>query len=266
MENPILPSGTDFANQYDHLVLDPFMRRYFGPAGYFNVGYWTPDAASQEAACCNLTDRLIEKLPDHIETVLDAGCGLGATTRRLAELRPGAKILALNLSSHQLSFCRSNCPAAVLLQADAARIGLASGSLDAIFCLEAAFHFRTRLDFLAEASRILRPGGVLVIADILLRAGTWPGAWTSPAENYLEGPDSYHNLLHRIAFEKIQIEDATELCWRSFCSNLVNWLEQNHDTIDPLILRSWKAMAPDLLSAARYYLLISAVRSSTLYS
>lgn len=254
--------ATHFADQYDYLVLDSFMRSYFGPSGYFNVGYSTPDVVCQEEACRKLTDRLIEKLPARAGMVLDVGCGLGATTRRLAELRPQVRILALNISFQQLAFCRRNCPGAMLLQADATRIGLASGSMDAVLCVEAAFHFRTRTDFLAEASRILRPGGVLMIADILFEAGAWPGSWSVPAENHLSGPDVYRQLLRSMRFEEIQIEDATEPCWKSFCLNLMKWLEQEQDTIDGSILNLWKAATRELISAARYYLLISAIRSA----
>jgi len=44
-----------------------------------------------------------------------------------------------------------------------------------VFCVEAMFHFPSRQTFLAEAARVLRPGGMLAVTDILLRQ-PMPGA------------------------------------------------------------------------------------------
>src|SRR4051812_25281282 len=101
-----------FAKRYDLLVFDLFMRRYFGPAGYFNAGYWRPDTICQEEACSSLTTRLIQSLPERAARILDVGCGLGATTRELGRSRPQSEIIALNISHSQLTACRGNCPGA----------------------------------------------------------------------------------------------------------------------------------------------------------
>jgi cyclopropane fatty-acyl-phospholipid synthase-like methyltransferase len=137
------------------------------PEGYFNAGYWNSGVTTPEEASRALADRLTGLIPAGAETIVDAGCGLGATTQRLAEFRPQARTVSLNFSFRRLAEARSHCPRASFVQIDAAYMGLRPGHVDAIFSLEAAFHFYTRADFFAGAARVLKLGGSLAIADIV---------------------------------------------------------------------------------------------------
>ncbi len=132
----------------------------------------------QEALCGALrpggfatTDRALalRPLPSGAR-VLDVGCGLGTSVRMLRE-RYGLHAFGIDASIELLSESSNRLQ---LFCADAASIPLQSESLDAVFfecALSLCPDHRTAL---AEASRTLRPGGVLVISDIYRRAGNSP--------------------------------------------------------------------------------------------
>ncbi len=206
-----------FVEEYDQLIFDKKMRSFFGTSGYYNVGYWANGADTPERASEALTDRMIARLPDDLEVVADIGCGLGATTRRLAELRPHSKVLAVNFSQAQLDACGLRCPAATLVRADAVSTGLPTSTLSAILSIEAALHFNTRKAFFRESYRLLKPGGTLALTDVLFAEEGWPGSWTVPVANYLPNVAGYTAALIEANFEEIQIEDARHECWGGFC-------------------------------------------------
>ncbi len=111
--------------------------------------------------------------------VIDAGCGRGYTTARLAEA--GCEAIGIDLLVENTEAARarySDSTGAHYATADVTRlpasasgIELAPGSFDAVHCLEVAFHFgaKGRSDFLAESYRMLRPGGRLVLVDFVWR-------------------------------------------------------------------------------------------------
>ena len=113
--------------------------------------------------------------------VLDVACGLGGTLVALAARVPGVKLVGLNIDRRQLELCRdirsSAAGCLALVQADACVIPFAASTFDHIFCVEAMFHFQSRRTFLAEAARLLRPGGAMHVSDIFLQRPTTGSPW-----------------------------------------------------------------------------------------
>jgi MPBQ/MSBQ methyltransferase len=205
-----------FAARYDQVISAPAMQRLYGASGYFNVGYWVDGIGDLTAACDRLVDELAAGVPAAASVIVDVGCGLGAGTCRLARRFSRALVIGANLSRWQLGVARGRGVAAPVVM-DATRMALASGTVDAVLAIESPQHFQTRAAFLAEAYRVLRPGGVLAVADMLFASGDAIGSWMLPPDNRITTVGAYEKALADAAFGDIAVRDITAQSWRPFC-------------------------------------------------
>ena len=170
-----------------------------------HLGYWdgppdptTPCAPEEFAAAqARLTGRVIELVALRPgQRVLDVGCGFGGTLAEIGARLAGMALIGLNIDRRQLELCRGIMPRSggslALVEADACALPFAPATFDHLFCVEALFHFRSRQLFLAEAARLLRPDGTLLVSDILLRhpgtAAPWPSGTMATAIRRDYGP------------------------------------------------------------------------------
>lgn len=149
-----------------------------------HLGYWDDpaDTADFPAAQARLTARVIDQLPLMPgQDLLDVACGFGGTLAALNDATASSVLTGVNIDVRQLDICRSVRPRAgnriALVAADACAQPFPDRAFDHAVCVEAMFHFPSRARFLMEAARVLRPGGMLLVTDILLRRPEHP-PWT----------------------------------------------------------------------------------------
>jgi cyclopropane fatty-acyl-phospholipid synthase-like methyltransferase len=136
-----------------------------------HYGLWEPGTPNHAESIRNL-DRCVAEhlaLPPGAR-VLDAGCGIGGTSRLLASgygLRVVGATLSLRQASGAARRARRLAPPIrpQFLLADFARTAFADATFDGIVAIESFCHAERKVDVLAEAHRLLRPGGRLVVAD-----------------------------------------------------------------------------------------------------
>ena len=141
-------------------------------------GYWPDPAAATGTAedYGQAAERLCRKVCDAArisggEKILDVGCGFGGTIASLNERFANLDLTGVNIDARQLDRAAQtvhpqNANIIRWLEADAARLPLPDNSFDVVLAVECIFHF-DRPRFLAEAARVLRPGGRLALSDFV---------------------------------------------------------------------------------------------------
>jgi len=117
-------------------------------------------ASAQRSICQQLADRLPPGFKP--ARILDAGCGTGYALALLQHQFPAAKTLALDLSPAMLQQITTSCSR---LAGDLEHLPLADASLD-LYWSSLAVQWCDLAKTLAEARRVLKPGGQLSLASL----------------------------------------------------------------------------------------------------
>lgn len=210
---------------YDRALTSADYRQYFEDSGFYNFGFWQSRPKSQREACEALVDHLLDRIKNKGGRILDVACGPGATTKRLLRRFPAEMVTGINISEAQLAAARERVPGSSFLLMDAAQLAFADEQFDAVICVEAAFHFNTRERFLQEAMRVLKPGGTLVLTDMMFRGFMRPvGDFGQvPPANFVRTIDEYRDRWAACGLENISVDDGTRACLGGFRSHLAGW-------------------------------------------
>ncbi|AMP98148.1 hypothetical protein AY601_1224 [Pedobacter cryoconitis] len=210
-----------FIERYDHMILSDAMKAMYGNSGFYNVGDWTNNPSTLEAACEALVNKHLDQvaMQDPI-SILDAGCGLGTGSDVIARRFGNAHVVGINISEKQISFAQEVHAGIDFRVMDATRMEFPDEHFDLIISVEAAFHFDTRKDFLDCAYRKLRPGGQLIFSDMLLNNTDWVGNWSVPDANLITDLNDYTELCTGAGFQLLQCTDIKHFSIQGFCNYL----------------------------------------------
>jgi SAM-dependent methyltransferase len=104
------------------------------------------------------------KLPPTPVTVLDVGCGTGGFIRFLQRLRPGWRLVGLDLSEKAIDYARTRSPGATFVLANANFLPLAPESVDMVVSIDVLYHRAVQpKPFLNGIRSVLRKGGLVIL-------------------------------------------------------------------------------------------------------
>lgn len=156
--------------------------------------------------------------------VLDLGCGLGGPARRLAKVF-ACRVTGLDLTPEYVEVAtqlaeRTGLKGRVgFVQGDACETSFQDASFDVVWSQHAAMNIPDKAKLYGEAARVLKPGGRLVLYDILAGEGGtphFPVPWArDPATSHLVSPGELKELLAGAGFEPQHWRERSEegLAW-----------------------------------------------------
>ena len=164
-------SVNSVASSYDSWTNDRLLENLWGE--HIHLGFYEKPRLKKDfrKAKIDFVHELVHwsglnKLPKG-SRVLDVGCGIGGSSRILSK-EYGFDVVGISISQEQIKraneltsnddFCRFDVMNALDLK-------FPKGSFDGVWSVEAGPHMSDKQKFADEMLRVLRPGGVLAIAD-----------------------------------------------------------------------------------------------------
>ena len=207
-------STQSVAKSYDKWTSDSILENLWGE--HIHLGYYKNIDVNKDfrKAKIDFVHELIKwsglnNLPRG-SRILDVGCGIGGSSRILAK-DYGFDVLGITISPEQVNRARQLTPPGMSCRfeiMDALNLDIPKGSFDGVWSVEAGPHIPDKQRYADQMLRVIRPGGVLAIADWNVR-DTMPlklnvfeklilrqllTQWTHPEFSSING--FKHNLLN----------------------------------------------------------------------
>lgn len=157
--------------------------------------------------------------PQPGEHILDIGCGIGGPARWIAA-RCGCRVTGVDLTPEFCEAARALTAACgmedrvTILEGSALDLPLPDAGFDRAYSQNVVMNIGDKPRFYREARRVLKPGGLLALANVC--AGSqgepdYPQPWaTTAATSFLAGVDDTRRELVAAGFEIVSFGDTTE--------------------------------------------------------
>lgn len=235
-------------------TIDEELAEYFGDSPLRCVGFWHDESVTPRRACLDLLDELTSLVPRGDES---------ERRGRVLAIHPQISAVAADLE-RLCSAADLTCWQFDPLGKKPLRFDVADGSFATILWIEGPTSCG-RAKALAEASRLLKPGGRLIVAELV----------GSPLDEFVNSPaaaptakvsiESYRADLNAAGFETAEIQNVSAKTWLPFCqhSRKYFFLRQMLQLLDEDRYQAIVEALPGGRQAVDAYLFITATKHET---
>ena len=210
-----LPQGKGRETPAD---LEKVIQSLYGDSDFRHFGFWTQGITTPRSACHNLMEEILAFLPEKRGTIVDLGCGLGATTEYLLKYFPPEAITGVTTAREYLAACREKAARVQFFHRKLPKLKLPAASSETVLWVQGPWKLGARPDLFRESFQLLKPGGKLVAFDVLCatppKRPIWQNIWSVAAP--VSSLEEYQELLASAGFQDIQLVDVTAQCLEAF--------------------------------------------------
>ncbi len=238
--------------------------------------YHIKDGESFFEAQKNLTDYCMSLLPSvKGKTILEVGCGNGIQAQYINKKYKPRSLIAVDINRANIDIAREEAYKKglenIVFHIDDAQnlSNIADNSIDYVINIESAFHYPDKPSFFREIARVLKPGGLYLIADILTdpRRRIAPGRyWKRRMHLNHWSRNKYEQEIPRADLMILSYNDITTSIIKSFL-NYRRWLAsmRKKHIIDDIMLKLYYTIHVRLniylLRTRRQYVVITGARA-----
>ena len=226
----LAPLERSLMSFYERVLSHAFLSAGDTASAAIHAGFWDGRTRGHREALYHTNQVLASRIGVRPgERVFDAGCGLGASAVWLAR-EVGAEVVGVDLSpghvyrARRLAHREGVLGSAVFERRDFTATSFPDESFDVVWAVESVCHTGDKSRFLAEAYRLLKAGGRLIVADLFRCArslapeeeellGRWLEGWALPD---LATSVEFSGAACDEGFEESGFEDATAEVWPFF--------------------------------------------------
>ena len=228
MAKPKTFSNKDIVDYYDQTEVHYRMFWKLSRSLGLHYGIWEKGIRNLPAAILNTNHRLasLGKL-DKGAQVLDAGCGIGGSSIYLAQ-QFSCQVHGISLSEKQIESAQKMVQEKGMAQhvqfsvQDYTKTDFQDASYDVIWAIESMETASEKEAFFTEAQRLLKPGGLLLIADVFKPKSypitkealmqKWLNAW---AMSDILSLEELRGIAKKVGFSVANHTDVTKAIWPS---------------------------------------------------
>jgi ubiquinone/menaquinone biosynthesis C-methylase UbiE len=211
-------------------------KRSHEAGGFLSFGYWDKGVTDYYTAAKHLLSYVLRNSGiRRPEVILNVACGYGTETISIYKRFHPEKIIAIDITETHIEFARkavekSACNIDFQIK-NACRTGFPDSYFSHIIGIEGPAHFNTRNDFIREAYRVMKPGGHLILTDIIAQDNKFRSnplkmviarfcskRWHMPYENWIDA-EEYRHLLEKTGFSVEKIEIIGDKVYPGFSSS-----------------------------------------------
>lgn len=219
-EENSLPVAQQKTLDDDEDPVENVMNDMFSNTDFRHFGFWRFGMNNAFKACETLMDEMLAFITTKQGSIVDIGCGLGASTRYLLKHYPPESVTGVTFSRDAITGCSRNAVDVRFVVSRLPRINLPSGTFDTAIWMTGFAPLGDRQTLFNETVRILKPGGQLVCFDLLSRSPEKKQFLQKNTDwqDSVGTIEEYRALFLSAGFEEPRIVDVTVESLRGFCA------------------------------------------------